>query len=57
MMSADDFKVEAYGAVGPPTVESVERLRRVAEETGDEKDRAAYERARTALAAQETDDA
>jgi hypothetical protein len=53
MMSADDFKVQATGEVSGPTVESVERLRRVAEETGDEKDRAAYERAKTALEEQE----
>jgi hypothetical protein len=53
MMSADDFQVNATGHVGPPTTESVERLRRVAEETGDERDRAAYERAKAALEDQE----
>lgn len=53
MMSADDFQVHAEGTVSGPTAESVERLRRVAEETGDERDRAAFARAFDALAAQE----
>jgi hypothetical protein len=53
MVDQQDFQVHAAGVVSGPTVESVERLRRVAEETGAEKDRAAYERARDALAEQE----
>lgn len=44
------MRVRAVGTVGPPTAESVDRLRRRADETGDPRHRAAYERAKLALA-------
>jgi hypothetical protein len=53
MADAEDFQVQASGEVSGPTRESVERLRRAAEESGDDRDQQAYERARIALAAQE----
>lgn len=44
-------KITGVGEFSPPTRESVERLRRKAETSGDPGDQASYQRAADALAA------